>query len=103
LHHKIYVNTVNKTKREDEKIMNINEKMMGLGAKSSVIRELFEYGKKRKAEIGDENVFDYSIGNPSVPAPAKVNETLVKIITETDTPKYKARFKVLEVIDELVG
>ena len=59
--------------------MNINEKMMGLGAKSSVIRELFEYGKKRKAEIGDDKVFDYSIGNPSVPAPAKVNETLVKI------------------------
>ena len=67
--------------------MNINEKMMGLGAKSSVIRELFEYGKKRKAEIGDDKVFDYSIGNPSVPAPAKVNETLVKIITETDPVK----------------
>ena len=60
---------------------------MGLGAKSSVIRELFEYGKKRKAEIGDENVFDYSIGNPSVPAPARVNETLVKIITDTDPVK----------------
>ena len=60
MHHKAYVNTVNKTKNGGFVIMNINEKMMGLGAKSSVIRELFEYGKKRKAEIGDENVFDYS-------------------------------------------
>ena len=67
--------------------MSVNEKMRGLGAKSSVIRELFEYGKKRKAEIGDDKVFDYSIGNPSVPAPAKVNETLVKIINETDPVK----------------
>ena len=67
--------------------MNINEKMMGLGAKSSVIRELFEYGKKRKAEIGDDKVFDYSIGNPSVPTPAKVNETLARLITETDPVK----------------
>lgn len=67
--------------------MNVNEKMMGLGAKSSVIRELFEYGKKRKAEIGDDKVFDYSIGNPSVPTPAKVNETLVRLITDTDPVK----------------
>lgn len=67
--------------------MNINEKMMGLGAKSSVIRELFEYGKKRKAEIGDDKVFDYSIGNPSVPAPSKVGETLARLITESDPVK----------------
>ncbi len=67
--------------------MAINEKMRGLGAKSSVIRELFEYGKKRKAEIGEDKVFDYSIGNPSVPAPTKVNETLAKLIAETDPVK----------------
>ena len=41
----------------------INEKMRSLGAKRSVIRELFEYGKTRKAEIGEENVFDFSLGN----------------------------------------
>ncbi len=58
----------------------INEKMRALGAKRSVIRELFEYGKKRKAEIGEENVFDFSLGNPSVPAPAEVNEGLVELI-----------------------
>ena len=54
--------------------------MRELGAKRSVIRELFEYGKKRKAEIGAENVYDFSLGNPSVPAPDSVNESLVKLI-----------------------
>ncbi len=62
----------------------VNEKMRGLGACRSVIRELFEYGKKRKAEIGAENVFDFSIGNPSVPAPADVNEALIKLLSERD-------------------
>lgn len=47
----------------------INERMFELGDEPSAIRELFAYGMARKAEIGDENVFDYSIGNPSVPAP----------------------------------
>ena len=59
-----------------------NEQMYELGAKSSVIREIFEYGKMRKAEIGEENVFDFSLGNPSVPAPAIVNETIVSLINE---------------------
>lgn len=54
----------------------VSEIMYDLGAKSSVIREIFEYGKKRKAEIGSENVFDYSLGNPSVPAPESVNEAI---------------------------
>ena len=60
----------------------INQKMRELGARRSVIRELFEYGKKRKAEIGAENVYDFSLGNPSVPAPDSVNENLVKLIKE---------------------
>ena len=47
----------------------ISEKMVTLGIKKSVIREIFEYSKKRAAEIGSENVFDFSIGNPNVPAP----------------------------------
>ncbi len=58
----------------------INEKMRGLGAKRSVIRELFEYGKKRKAEIGEDNVFDFSLGNPSVPAPDEVNEEIKRLV-----------------------
>ena len=56
--------------------------MQALGAKRSVIRELFEYGKKRKAEIGEENVYDFSLGNPSVPAPEEVNNAIVKLATE---------------------
>lgn len=62
----------------------INEKMMGLGKKRSVIREIFEYGNKRRAEIGAENVFDFSLGNPSIPAPKEVNEVMVKLLTETN-------------------
>lgn len=62
----------------------INEKMRALGAKRSVIRELFEYGKKRKAQIGEENVFDFSLGNPSVPSPDEVNESLIRLISEED-------------------
>lgn len=63
----------------------INERMRELGAKRSVIRELFEYGKKRKAEIGEENVYDFSLGNPSVPAPAEVNESLIKMLGEENS------------------
>lgn len=62
----------------------LNEKMAGLGYRRSVIREIFEYGKKRKAEIGEENVFDFSLGNPSVPTPAAVTAALERIIEKTD-------------------
>lgn len=55
--------------------------MYELGANSSVIREIFEYGKKRAAQIGKENVFDFSLGNPSVPAPAVVNETIKELLS----------------------
>ncbi len=63
----------------------VNERMRELGAKRSVIRELFEYGKKRKSEIGEENVYDFSLGNPSVPAPHEVNESLIKLLTEENS------------------
>ena len=58
----------------------VSKKNLELGLKSSVIREVFEYGKKRKAEIGEENVFDFSLGNPNIPAPKIVNDTLKKLI-----------------------
>ena len=58
----------------------INEQMYGLGDEPSAIRELFAYGLARKAEIGAENVFDFSIGNPSVPAPALVRDTLLELL-----------------------
>lgn len=56
----------------------INEKMFNLGSEPSVIRELFMWGLARKKEVGAENVFDFSIGNPSVPAPEAVKESIVK-------------------------
>lgn len=62
----------------------INEKMMGLGKKRSVIREIFEYGNKRRQEIGKENVYDFSLGNPSIPAPECVKETMLSLLTEKD-------------------
>lgn len=60
--------------------MNYNEKMYGLGSKRSIIREIFEYSKARAKEIGAENVYDFSLGNPSVPAPAEVNETIANLL-----------------------
>lgn len=60
----------------------VNSTMLDLGSNRSVIRELFEYGKKRAAECGAENVFDYSLGNPSIPSPAEVNENAVRIMRE---------------------
>ena len=57
-----------------------NKSMQRLGEERSVIRELFEYGNARKKEIGAENVFDFSIGNPSVPAPACVQNEIKRLI-----------------------
>ena len=59
--------------------------MFGLGSKRSVIREIFEYSKTRASEIGAENVFDFSLGNPSVPAPSEVNETIKALLSEKDS------------------
>lgn len=55
----------------------LNEKMAALGNNRSTIRELFEYGSKRAAVVGRENVFDFSIGNPNVPAPDAVREAIL--------------------------
>ena len=60
----------------------VNQRMLGLGTARSVIRELFEYGKQRSAVVGAENVFDFSLGNPSVPAPDAINETAIRILKE---------------------
>ena len=62
----------------------VSEKMYALGSKRSEIRELFEYGKKRIAEVGAENVYDFSIGNPSVPAPDCVKVALTDLICNGD-------------------
>ena len=61
-----------------------NASAYALGANRSCIRELFEYGRARAAVVGPENVFDFSLGNPSIPAPPQVNEAVREILADTD-------------------
>ena len=63
----------------------LNEKAYALGANRSVIRDLFEYGRQRSAVVGEENVFDYSLGNPSIPSPPAVNDAIRDILKDTDS------------------
>ena len=63
----------------------ISEKAYALGANRSCIRDLFEYGCQRAAIVGRENVYDYSLGNPSIPAPEAVNDTIREILADTDS------------------
>ncbi len=58
----------------------INEQMYAYGAQKSSIREIAAWGAARAAQIGAENVFDFSLGNPSVPAPPQVNEAIVRAL-----------------------
>ena len=67
--------------------MIYNEQMYELGSRRSAIRELFEYGKKRAAIVGAENVYDFSLGNPTVPAPDCVDETIRQLTEELDCMK----------------
>lgn len=62
----------------------MNRRMYGLGSKSSVIREIFEYGKRRAAEIGAENVYDFSLGNPSVAPPQAVEDAIAQLLQGKD-------------------
>ncbi len=62
----------------------ISDKMKDLVKNNSVIREMFEEGKKLQKLYGKENVFDFSLGNPSVPAPKKVKEAIIKILENED-------------------
>ena len=63
----------------------INQTAYNLGANRSVIRDLFEYGRSRAAIVGEENVLDFSLGNPSIPAPAAVNDAIRAILADTDS------------------
>ena len=54
----------------------MNERMYELGAAPSAIRALFAYGLERKQAIGEQNVFDFSLGNPSVPAPPAIADAM---------------------------
>ena len=80
----------------------VNQKFYQLGTAPSVIRELFAYGLEQAQVVGPENVFDYSLGNPSIPAPAKVNQsskygeyksaTYQQTIFETDEEKQDSHY-----------
>lgn len=58
----------------------VSEAMRKLGAQGNPMRVLFEYGKKRAAVVGAENVLDFALGNPSVPPPARVNEVIREVL-----------------------
>jgi len=58
--------------------------MYVLGTKKSTIRTIFEFGQKRAAEVGAENVFDFSLGNPNVPAPGFIRDAAVDILMHGD-------------------
>ena len=62
----------------------MNQRMYALGSRRSVIREIFEFGKQRAQEVGKENVFDFSLGNPSVNPPHIVADTLAELVREED-------------------
>ncbi len=62
----------------------ISEKMEKLVENNSVIRQMFEEGKRMAGEFGADNVYDFSIGNPNVPAPKKVQETIERLLKEED-------------------
>lgn len=62
-----------------------NQNAYALGANRSCIRDLFEYGQQRAAVVGSENVYDYSLGNPSIPSPEGVNQAIRDILADTDS------------------
>ena len=62
-----------------------NQSAYLLGSNRSCIRELFEYGRTRAAIVGPENVYDYSLGNPSIPAPKAVDQAIRDILADTDS------------------
>ena len=62
----------------------MNQRMYGLGSRRSVIREIFEYGKQRAAQVGAENVYDFSLGNPSVAPPQAVEDAIAELLQGQD-------------------
>lgn len=66
----------------------MNKKMFELGNNRSVIRELYEFGKQRAEKVGEEYVFDFSIGNPNIPAPETVNRAIKRITDLPDSHLY---------------
>ena len=65
----------------------VNQEFYHLGTAPSIIRQLFAYGLEQAAKVGADKVYDYSLGNPSIPAPKRVNDSIHKIVDETDSIK----------------
>ena len=63
----------------------VSEKMYELGTKKSTIRTIFEFGRKRAAELGEDSIFDFSLGNPNVPTPDFIRDTAIEIL-KTEAP-----------------
>ena len=63
----------------------ISEKMKAYVAGSSAIRAMFEEGKKMAEKYGAENVYDFSLGNPSIPAPERVKEAIIEVLNEENS------------------
>lgn len=62
----------------------VSQEMLALGKNGCIIRDIFEYSQQRRVQIGQENVFDFSLGNPSIPVPAAVDQTMRRLLEEED-------------------
>lgn len=68
----------------------ISKTMLGLGTQRSVIREIAAWGAKRKQEVDPDQVLDFSLGNPNVPAPDAVREAILEIVSEQSPVAYNS-------------
>ncbi|MBN2124788.1 MAG: pyridoxal phosphate-dependent aminotransferase, partial [Deltaproteobacteria bacterium] len=91
--------------------MPIADKMVALVEGSSMIRKMFEEGLRLKKEYGEENVFDFSLGNPDVPPPPQFKEVLKDLVNDASlshgympNPGYPhVRQAVADYLEELYG
>lgn len=82
----------------------LSKEVLELSKQHSVIRDIFEFGMQRAREVGAENVFDFSIGNPSVPAPKEVDEKAIEMLRTADPVDihgYTSNAGVLEVREKI--
>lgn len=86
--------------------------MYEIGSKASVIRSIFEFAKIRKKEVGEENVFDFSLGNPSIPAPDSVKKAIIEILDEppqkvhgytSQSGRTKTKIRIAENLNQRFG
>ncbi|MCI6858621.1 MAG: pyridoxal phosphate-dependent aminotransferase [Eubacterium sp.] len=84
----------------------LNRQYTGMLQEKDIIFEIFQYATKRAEEIGEENVFDFSLGNPSVPAPDLVNRTIIEKVKNTDALSlhgYSPSFGIMEAREKIAA